>query len=164
MPASSTRVPTATLIPLVQAAEASLDTIEATLSSALLVLTAEERKRMPRTRSGFAPAARVLANLIQKRPDIAAVCNLVPDAVVEDLDNAELLDTLLPRLKLLGQMLEDSRLRWLAEAQDPTLQAYAVVNVLAQRDGSLVESVAPLARLFRSPASPEPATAEEASS
>jgi hypothetical protein len=55
---------------------------------------------------------------------------------------------------------EDSRLRWLAEAQDPTLQAYAVVNVLALRDGSLVEYVAPLAKVLSNGSAPDKAEPE----
>jgi hypothetical protein len=156
MPAPSTRVATATLTPLVRGVEAELDTVEATLSTLLVVLTAYERKHMPRTRTGFAAAARVFVNLLLKRPEIAAVCRAVPEGIVEDLDNVELIEAVLPRLKTLVQMLEDSRLQWLAEAQDPTLQAYGVAQVLAERDGSLAEFLEPLAKVM-SNAPPEAA-------
>lgn len=103
---------------------------------------------MPRTRSLFPPAARTLADLLVRRPDIAAVTDYDAAAVVEDLDNVEAIDPLIPRLEALLQLLLDSRLQWLAEAQEPTLAAYAVARTLSKRDGTLSEIIAPLGEVL----------------
>jgi hypothetical protein len=85
---------------------------------------------------------------MKKRPDIASLTGYSADAVLEDLNNVELIDPLLPRLEALAQRVSDSRLQWLAEAQEPTLAAYAVAKTLAKRDGSLAAIIEPLKKVL----------------
>ena len=148
MKVQTSRVPTAVLRPIVEGAIRDLDRIDQTLSALLVVLTASDRKTIPRTRTGFPAAARVLANLLQTRPEIGAAADYQGDAVLEDLDNVELVEPLLPRLQALIQRIEDSRLLWLAEAQEPTLAAYGVARVRAERDGTLAPMIEPLKKLL----------------
>lgn len=148
MKVQTSRVPTAVLRPIVEGATRDLDRIEQTLSALLVVLTAGDRKTIPRTRTGFPAAARVLANLLQTRPEIGAAAGYQGDAVIEDLDNVELVEPLLPRLHALIQRIEDSRLLWLAEAQEPTLAAYGVAKVRAERDGTLAPMIGPLKKVL----------------
>ena len=145
MRAPDTRVDTALLRADVTAATAALVAIEAGPGARLVSLADADRKTMPRVRTGFPAAARSLAALLASRPEIAAVVGYDADQVVEDLDNVEAIDALIPRVEQLLQALHDSKLQWLAEAQEPTLAAYAVATTQARRDGSLAALVAPLA-------------------
>jgi hypothetical protein len=155
MNAPNTRVATLTLRELVTDAAAHLDALESALSVLLPALTPEDRKAMPRTRSNFTAKARVLADLMKRRPDIAEIAHYSADTVLEDLDNVELIEPLLPRLESLAQRVSDSRLQWLAEAQEPTLAAYGVAKTLARRDGSLAALIEPLKKVLSNTRKPE---------
>jgi hypothetical protein len=148
MNAPNTRVDTHALKALVADLERHLDELEARAGTLLVALTADERKAMPRVREGFAPAARTLSNVLRSRPEIAALTEYDAASVVEDLDNAELLAPLMPRLELLAQRVADSHLQWMAEAQEPTLAAYSVARVRAKRDGTLAALIEPMAKVM----------------
>ena len=83
----------------------------------------------------------MLANLLRSRPDIAAITHSRADALLETLDAAERLASLLPRLGCLVRRIEDSRSKWLAEALPPTLatckRALAGVQAESDRHGGM---------------------------
>lgn len=161
MKISTTRVSTAVLAPLVDAITRDLDRVDQTLATQLIVLTSADRKTVPRTRSGFPAAARTFANVLDTRPEIAAVTGYDRREVVEDLDNVALIAPLLPRLKGLLKRLEDSHLLWLAEAQEPTLAAYAVGRVRAERDGTLSALIEPLQKVLANAPAPDEVEEED---
>lgn len=148
MTTPATRVDNAALRQKVADASASLDAVYVLLADLMVVLNADDRQSMPRTRAQFPEAARTLADVLARRPDITALTAYDAAAVVEDLDNVEVIAPLIPRLEALLQMAQDSRLQWLAEAQEPTLAAYTVAKTLAKRDGSLASLIAPLAQVL----------------
>lgn len=73
------------------------------------------------------------------------------EAIVEDLDNVEALAALAAPLARLQQMMDDSRLLWLAEAFVPTLELYGMAKVRAKKDGKLAQAILPLAEVLASP-------------
>jgi hypothetical protein len=151
MKIQTTRLPTAVLRPVVHAAVRDIERIDHDFGGVVHTLSDAERRVVPRTREGFPPAARVLANLIRTRPEIVAVTEFDSEAVIEDLDNVELVDLLIPRLEGLLQRLQDARLRWLAEAQEPTLATYSVAKTRAERDGTLAAMIEPLRVVLANP-------------
>lgn len=142
------RVPTPVLRQLVELTTRDLDRIEQALSVLLVALTANDRRSVPRTRTGFPAAARVLANVLSTRPDITGLVGYRSEDVIQDLDNVALIAPLLPRLNAMTQRIEDARLLWLAEAQEPTFAAYGVAKVRAERDGSIAAMIEPLKRVL----------------
>lgn len=160
MKITPTRVNTTTLAPLAKAVAAELDRIDATLSTELVVLTADDRRSVPRTRAGFPAAARTFADVVATHPAIGLLTGFDAASVTEDLDNVALIDPLIPRLKALVRRLEDSRLRWLAEAQEPVLAAYVVAKVRAERDGALAAMIEPLQKVFANGPATAPADDE----
>jgi hypothetical protein len=159
MPAPDTRVSTPLLTTIVAAVFPTVQTLDDDLANVLVVLTDDERKAMPRVRTGLPAAARTLAEVLITRPEICAASGYDPAKVIEDLDNVAVIAKLVPLLKTLLQRLEDSQLQWLAEAQEPTLAAYAVAKVRAERDGSLKELIRPVQEVLAN--GPRPKDAAE---
>jgi hypothetical protein len=148
MKISTTRIDSAQLNAVVTSLAAELDRLEADFEALLPTLTAADRKTVPRTRTGFPEAARTFAQVMSTRPDIEAVAEFDRVAVLEDLDNVAIIDPLVPRVEKLAQRLQDSRLKWLAEAQEPTLAAYGVAKARALRDGTLQALIEPLQQVL----------------
>jgi hypothetical protein len=112
-----------------------------------VVLSNEERLRVPRTRAGFPDAGRNLALAIAEHPTVARAAAYDPVAVGECFDNVEQLNGLVMKLGELAQRVADSRLVWLADAWGPSLAVYAAAKALATRQGALRIIVQALARL-----------------
>src|SRR5262249_40197885 len=111
------------------------------------------------TRDGFPDAGRSLARAAVQHPEIAAVSGFESDAVVEDLDNVDVLAPLVEKVAELAQTLADTKLAWLAEAGGPSLAPYLVAKV--KRSGALRTVIDPLAAIFataRSRAATPPTT------
>jgi hypothetical protein len=153
-----TRVETKKLRTAVALATKKLDEAIAALDPYLEILPDAERATIPRVRSDFPPAARSLATASDQHADVVAATEYDAEAVIEDLDNADALAALAGPLARLQQMLDDSRLRWLAEAYVPSLELYGVAKVRAKKDGKLAQAIAPLAEVFASPRRKRPGT------
>jgi hypothetical protein len=155
-----TRVDTKKLTVAVEQAKKKLDEAAALLRPFLAPLSDAERKTMLRPRDGFGPAARQLARELEKFPQIGAAVGLDTEALIEDLDNVEVLWPLMRALDDLSRDVSDSKLLWNAEAADPAFSAYAVAKTAAKRDAKLqvvVDALAPVlanhrARKVKAPA------------
>lgn len=146
-----TRVDTKKLRTAVALAAKKLDEAIAALDPYLDVLPDGERASIPRVRTDFPAAARSLAKASDQHEDVVAATEYDAEAVLEDLDNAEALAALAAPLARLQQMIDDSRLRWLAEAFVPSLELYGVAKVRAKKDGKLAQAIAPLAEVLATP-------------
>jgi hypothetical protein len=121
------------------------------LAPFLVVLSDEERIRVPRTRAGFLEAGRKLALAIDGHPAVAQAAAYDPIAAGECLDNVAQLNGLMLKLSELTQRIADSRLVWLADAWGPSLAVYAAAKALATRQGALRTIVQALAPIFSTP-------------
>jgi hypothetical protein len=127
---------------------AALGLLEGALDPLLVASTKDERKAIPRVRTGLPEAARVMVEVLKLRPELGAPVGFDGDGVTEDLDNVQLINPLIPRLKALVQRIEDSKLQWNAEAQAPTFAAYAIAKAAAKADGTLAQLLAPLEKVL----------------
>jgi hypothetical protein len=146
-----TRVDTKKLRTAVALATKKIDEAIAALDPYLDILPDADRASIMRARTDFPAAARSLAIASAQYPDVVAATDYDAEAVLEDLDNADALAVLAAPLARLQQMLDDSRLRWLAEAVLPSLELYGVAKVRAKKDGKLAQAIAPLAEVFATP-------------
>jgi hypothetical protein len=92
-----------------------------------------------------------LATETAAHPAIVGATEYEAEAVVEDLNNVEVLDRLAAPLARIQQMVDDARLQWLAEAYVPSLELYGVAKVGAKKNGALALAIAPLAEVFSTP-------------
>jgi hypothetical protein len=139
---------------LKQSVDSVVEQLEATataLAKHLPVLTEADRKGLPRPRADFPKAARSLATETAAHPAIVGATEYEAEAVVEDLNNVEVLDRLAAPLARIQQMVDDARLQWLAEAYVPSLELYGVAKVGAKKNGALALAIAPLAEVFSTP-------------
>jgi hypothetical protein len=130
------------------------------LAPFLVVLSDEERLRVPRTRAGFPDAGRNLALAIADYPAVAQAAAYDPIAVGECFDNVDQLNGLAMKLGELAQRIADSRLVWLADAWKPSLSVYAAAKALATRQGALRTLVQALSPVFANPKSTKKGTRE----
>jgi vacuolar-type H+-ATPase subunit I/STV1 len=144
----STRINTKKLNVAVAKATKKIEEANALLAPYLVLLTENERARMPRAREGFSPVGRSLVRAIAEHPEVATASGFEAKAVVEDLDNVEALAPLVEKVSELGRRLADSRLTWLAEAWVPSLTAYGVAKALSKSNAALRTVIAPLAEMF----------------
>lgn len=128
-----------------------LEEAEAALAPYLKVLPDTERAVMPRVRSDFPDAARALAKESAAHADVVAATDYDAEAVLEDLDNLDVIKDLDKPLRRIQQMVDDSRLLWAAESYLPSLELYGVAKVRAKKDGKLAQAIAPLAEVFATP-------------
>jgi hypothetical protein len=133
------------------AAAKKLEEAVGLLEQVLVLLTDKERSTVPRVRSDFPEAGRQLAKESAEHADLVALTEYDAEAVVEDLDNVEALGELEKPLSRLKQLIDDSRLLWLAEAYLPTLSIYGVAKVFAKKDAKLARAIEPLADLLSTP-------------
>ncbi len=144
----STRVDTATLELAAEKAIKKIEEASQLLAPYLVVLSYQERAKIPRTRDGFDDATRSLTRSIEAHPNVVAATDFDSEAVLEDLDNAKILTPLLEKSAELNQRLADSQLVWRAEAWTPALLAYGVAKVLSKTDEALRSVVDPVAAIF----------------
>lgn len=128
-----------------------LNEAHAALSGVLVLLTEAERASVPRVRSEFPEAGRLLAKASAAHPELVALTDYDAEAVTEDLDNVDALRDLDIPIARLQQLRDDSRLHWLAEAYVPTLELYGVAKVRAKKDAKLEQTIAPLADVLATP-------------
>jgi hypothetical protein len=145
-----TRIDTKKLKAAVAAAEKKLDEVDAHLD-ALPQLTDEQRAELLRPRADFPKAGRKLAAKSGEHGDLVAATEYDAEAVLEDLDNVDVIEELGPRLARLARRVDDARLLWLAEAYVPTLEFYGVARVRAKKDAVLAQTIAPLAAVMATP-------------
>ena len=143
-----TRVNTAELKAAVEKAGKKMQEALDLMEPYFVALTVADRAAMARTRDAFPDGARKLVRAAAKRKALADSVNFDGEAVTEDLDNAALLAPLEEKVSLVQQRVADSRLTWLAEAQQPSLVLYGVAQVAARKDGELQELVDSLADVF----------------
>ena len=139
-----TRIDTKKLTAAVAKAAAKIEEAEALLGPYLVTLTDKERASTLRPRDGFPDAGRAFARAISAHPEVGQAVAYDGAAVVEDLDNVQALAPLQETLARFVQRASDSKLAWLAEAYGPSLAAYAVAKVRAQKDGALRAAIEPL--------------------
>lgn len=125
-----------------------LDEIYAELDTMLDPLTPEERQEMPTPPKAFNQAGRTLARAAVDHPVIAASTAYDPKAVLEDLNNVEIIQPVLEKSNRINQLLADARLAWIAEAYVPSLQVYGVAKVIARQNAEVQRLVDPLASVF----------------
>jgi hypothetical protein len=143
-----TRIDTKKLRLAVASATKKLEEAAAALDPFLTLLPDAERASVPRVRSDFAQAARTLAAESAAYPEAVGATDYDAAAVLEDLDNVDALAALDAPISRVAQMLQDSRLVWLAEAYVPSLELYGVAKVGAKKNGRLAQAIAPLAEVF----------------
>ncbi len=144
----STRLDTNKLKVAIDKADKKLDEVFAILEPVLAVLTDEDRASLLRPREGFPAGGRRLARESRNHPDLVKAVDFDADAVVEDLDNVDVLARIEGRAEKLHRLVADSRLRWLHEAYQPSLLLYGMAKIGAKMDGSLRALVDSLAHLF----------------
>jgi hypothetical protein len=144
----STRVDTAKLKLAAEKAAKKIEEANELLAPYLVVLSYQERSKIPRTRDGFDEATRALTRGIEGHANVVAATDFDSEAVLEDLDNATILTPVLEKTVELNQRLADSQLVWRAEAWTPALLAYGVAKVLAKTDAALRSVVDPVAAIF----------------
>ena len=144
----SIRVDTAKLRLAAEKAAKKIEEADELLAPYLVVLSYQERAKIPRTREGFDDATRSLTRGIEGHPNVVAATDFDSEAVLEDLDNAKILTPLLEKSAELNQRLADSQLVWRAEAWTPALLAYGVAKVLSKTDAALRSVVDPVAAIF----------------
>lgn len=125
-----------------------LDEIYAELDTMLDPLTPDERVAMPTPPKAFNQAGRTLARAAVAHPVIAASTAYDPKAVIEDLDNVDIIQPVLEKAARVNQLLADARLAWIAEAYVPSLQVYGVAKVIARKNAEVQQLVDPLASVF----------------
>ena len=113
-----------------------------------MILSDQDRAKIPRTRDGFDDATRSLTRGIEGHANVVAATKFDSAAVIEDLDNVKLLIPVLEKTVELNQRLVDSQLVWRAEAWTPALLAYGVAKVLSKTNAALRSVVDPLATIF----------------
>ena len=145
----STRISTAVLGLAVTDVVKFLEQAETTLEPVVCPLTDEERKSAVRPSVRFTAAGRALARAALEFPDLATRAKFDGDAVTEDLDNAEALESVLQLLQALTRKVEDTRLLWRARAYEPSLELYKIGKAVGESDGELNELVAPMAEVFK---------------
>lgn len=118
------------------------------LAPVLVLLTEEERATTARAPSGLPPVARRLAGVANEYPALLAASEYDPEAVVEDVDNAEVVAALELPLSRLLQMVADSKLLWLAEAYMQTALLYGIAKLRARDDARIEQDIAPVANMF----------------
>lgn len=143
-----TRIDTDELKVAVDKARKKVEEALQILDPHLVRLTDKERATTLRARDGFIPAARTLVRESAHHPQLAAAVDFDAEAVTEDLDNVEVLGSIENLSEKLHQLVADSRLRWLAEAYQPSLQLYGVAKVAAKQDGALRTIVDAMAEIF----------------
>ena len=144
----STRIDTAKLKQAVQEALTHLAQAQVVLSPYLVLLTEQERRDTLRTRESFPKKARDFAREMADHQDLAATAGYDAAAVLEDLDNVDALAPLSSALGKLGQSVDDSKLAWLAEADEPTRAAYQIAKVGARTNAKIAPVVDALASLY----------------
>lgn len=146
-----TRVDPKKLQKAVDSAAKKLAEAATELETLLGILSDSERATVPRVRSDFPKAARALAAESAAHPEVVAATDYDAEAVVEDLDNVDVLSVLDAPLGRIQRMVDDSRLLWTAEAYVPSLELYGVAKVRAKKDGKLAQAILPLAEVFAMP-------------
>jgi hypothetical protein len=144
----STRIDTAKLELAAEQAAKKIEEANELLAPYLVVLSDQERAKVPRTRDGFDDATRALSRGIEGHANVIAATDFDSAAVLEDLDNAKILTPVLEKTVELNQRLADSQLVWRAEAWTPALLAYGVAKVLSKTNAALRSVVDPLAAIF----------------
>lgn len=142
-----TRVNTVKLQATVNKAVELLEQAAVLLEKHLELCTDAERKQLVKPPADFPPAGRKLAIAVKPHSEIVAATNFDADAVIEDLDNVEILSALEMPLKRIDQLRADSRLAWLAEAYSPSLQVYGVARVRNDIP-EVQQAIRPLAAVF----------------
>jgi hypothetical protein len=145
---TSTRIDTAELELATAKARKKIDEAFALLAPYLVVLNEAERAAMPRARDGFEQATRSLCRAMADHPAVAAAAGFESEAVLEDLNNLDVIRPFFERVEELWQRLADSRLAWAAEAWSPALVAYGVAKAASDVNPALRTVTAPLAKIF----------------
>lgn len=145
---TTTRLPTDELRDKIARALQLLAEIDDLLEPVLVPLTDDQRKSIPRPPTRFADAGRSLAELAGDAPNLAALAQFHPEAVVEDLANALLLAPLAARMADVVRRIDDTRLKWNGEAYVPALRLYRLARACADADGRMDELVRPLKEVF----------------
>lgn len=144
----STRIDTVKLKLAAEQAGTKIEEANALLAPYLLVISDQERAKIPRTRDGFDDATRSLARGIEGHANVIAATDFDSAAVIEDLDNVKILTPVLEQIGELNQRIADSQLVWRAEAWTPALLAYGVAKVVSRTNAALRSVVDPLAAIF----------------
>ncbi|AUX38014.1 MULTISPECIES: hypothetical protein [Sorangium] len=161
-----TRIDTAELELATAKARKKIDEAFALLAPYLVVLNEAERAAIPRAREGFEQATRSLCRAMAEHTAVATAAGFSSEAVLEDLNNLDVIRPLFERVEELWQRLADSRLAWSAEAWSPSLVAYGVSKAASEVNPALRTVTAPLAKIFatrraRGGEEPQPAQSPE---
>lgn len=125
-----------------------LDEVYDTLDKLLELLTPEERQAVLNPPASFLSAGKTLARAAIDHPIIAQSTGYDPKAVLEDLENVEILAPVAEKAAKVTQLLADARLAWLHEAYVPSLQVYGVAKVIAKSNAAVQQLVDPLGDVF----------------
>jgi len=157
-----TRVDHAKLVAAVTEAVKDVQKIDEALGKYMTLLTTEDRKKVPRARSGFERAAPGLILLHQKRPKIAGkVPEFNPAAVQEDVANVAALDPLVKAVAVLQQRIDDAILLWNGESWEPSLALYTEASTV-QGDGFVDQCIDEMRKILRAGHKPAMTESEKA--
>jgi hypothetical protein len=145
---NQTRIDTAKLRADAKAVEELLSEINKKVDPYLVSISDRERQGLPRVREGFFEVVRKIVKSVARFPEVAQMAGFDPAAVQEDLENAELIQNVADRSRILAQRIADTQMTWMAEAWIPTLTLYSVAKARARVDNKIREIVEPLANLF----------------
>ncbi|WP_437675552.1 hypothetical protein [Sorangium sp. So ce131] len=145
---TSTRIDTADLELATTKARKKIEEAFTLLAPYLVVLNDAERAAMPRAREGFEQATRSLCRAMAEHPAVATAAGFQSEAVLEDLNNLDVIRPFFERVEELWQRLADSRLAWAAEAWSPSLVAYGVAKAASEVNPALRTVTGPLAKIF----------------
>lgn len=144
-----TRIKTQELAKALTEALQKLDEVRALLAPYLVIATPQDRRDAVRPPESFPAAGRALCRASVEHPLLqAAAPQFEAEAVIEDLDNVDLLEPLTEKLEEMLQQIADSKLSWLSEAYLPSLAVYAVAKAMSKTNGALRTVVDPLAQIF----------------
>lgn len=143
-----TRLETKKLKQAVQEALKHLVAARQILTPHLVLLTEAERRDTIRPREAIRAKGREFAREMAAHTEMATAIGYDPEAVIEDLDNVEAIGPLASELDKLTQLVDDSRLTWLAEADEPTRCAYHVAKAGAKVNPNFRPVVDALASLY----------------
>lgn len=145
---TDTRVPTDELKPLVDDAKLSCRIAREAIASRFPRLTADDRKRAASPSANFTKTTRKVLGGADEFHDLMKTADVSEEAVLEDIDNLDLLYPLQREVDLLKQVTDDAVLLSGDEAYRSMLKVYAMAKVIAENRPEAEEIVKMISALF----------------
>lgn len=128
--------------------EKKLTDLISQLKPYLMVLTDEERKNIYKPKEGLPQAALIFNGLMGEYADVAKAASYQTEAMVEDLNNLNLINNAESKLKHLLQMVLDTKLKWMQELHSQMAPAYKLSKALSESNGALANKLKDVEEFF----------------